>query len=131
MRPGGYSGHDGYSRRGQINPVDHPGSSRESPITISDLNDRTRELMTLSLFNVMFRSPVPGNDPTDGQLERVELPAWVTLVANAPLGTKSVRFAVDGTERFDDFPPFLLNEDGFGRARWQPTVGDHLVTARA
>ena len=53
MRPGGYSGHDGYSRRGQINPVDLPGASRESPISISDLNDRTRELIDKS-FGVFW-----------------------------------------------------------------------------
>jgi hypothetical protein len=89
------------------------------------------ESMTLSVFNVMFRTPVPGHDPTDGQLERVELPAWITLVANAPSGTKSVLFEADGEQRLDDYPPFLLNEDGFGRGRWQPTVGEHVVTVYA
>ena len=58
MRPGGYSGHEGYSRRGQINPVDHPGSSRESPITISDLNDRTRELIDRSIPVLWVRGEV-------------------------------------------------------------------------
>jgi exodeoxyribonuclease VII large subunit len=53
VRPGGYSGHDGYSRRGQINPVDLPGASRESPISISDLNDRTREVIDRS-FGVFW-----------------------------------------------------------------------------
>ena len=40
-----YQNHGGYSRRGQINPVDLPGASRESAISISDLNDRTRSLI--------------------------------------------------------------------------------------
>jgi len=53
VRPGGYSGHDGYSRRGQINPVDLPGASRESPLSITDLNDRTRELVDRS-FGVFW-----------------------------------------------------------------------------
>jgi exodeoxyribonuclease VII large subunit len=53
VRPGGYSGHDGYSRRGQISPVDLPGASRESPISITDLNDRTRELVDRS-FGVFW-----------------------------------------------------------------------------
>ena len=58
MRPGGYSGHDGYSRRGQINPVDLPGASRESPITISDLNDRTKEVIERSFGIFWVRGEV-------------------------------------------------------------------------
>lgn len=89
------------------------------------------ESMTLSVFNVMFRTPVPGHHPTDGQLERVELPPWITLVANAPPASKSVLFEADGAQRLDDYPPFLLNEDGLARGRWQPTVGEHVVRAYA
>ena len=48
MRPGGYSSHGGYSRRGQIQPIDLPGASRESAISISELNDRTRDLVEQS-----------------------------------------------------------------------------------
>ena len=58
MRQGGYSGHDGYSRRGQINPVDLPGASRTSPISISDLNDRTRELVDRSFGIFWVRGEV-------------------------------------------------------------------------
>jgi exodeoxyribonuclease VII large subunit len=58
VRPGGYSGHDGYSRRGQINPVDLPGASRESPISITDLNDRTRELIDKSFAVFWVRGEV-------------------------------------------------------------------------
>lgn len=53
MRPSGYSGHGGYSRRGQIQPVDLPGASRESPISISELNDRTGDLVEQS-FGVFW-----------------------------------------------------------------------------
>ncbi len=53
MRPSDYSGHGGYSRRGQIQPVDLPGASRESAISISDLNDRTRDLVEQS-FGVFW-----------------------------------------------------------------------------
>lgn len=58
MRPGGYPGHDGYLRRGQINPVDLPGASRESPISITDLNDRTRELIDRSFTVFWVRGEV-------------------------------------------------------------------------
>lgn len=58
MRPGGYSGHDGYSRRGQINPVDLPGASRESAMSITDLNDRTRELVDRSFGIFWVRGEV-------------------------------------------------------------------------
>ena len=40
--------HGGYSRQGQIQPTDLPGVSRESAIPISDLNERTRELVEQS-----------------------------------------------------------------------------------
>ena len=40
--------HGGYSRRGQIQPTDLPGASRESAISISELNERTRELVEQS-----------------------------------------------------------------------------------
>lgn len=53
MRPNGYSGHGGYSRRGQIQPVDLPGASRDSAISISELNDRTRHLVEQS-FGVFW-----------------------------------------------------------------------------
>lgn len=53
MRPSDYSGHGGYSRRGQIQPVDLPGASRESAISISELNDRTRHLVEQS-FGVFW-----------------------------------------------------------------------------
>jgi exodeoxyribonuclease VII large subunit len=58
VRQGGYSGHEGYSRRGQINPVDLPGASRASPISISDLNDRTRELVDRSFGIFWVRGEV-------------------------------------------------------------------------
>ena len=58
MRQGGYSGHDGYSRRGQIAPVDLPGASRQSPISITDLNDRTRELVDRSFGIFWVRGEV-------------------------------------------------------------------------
>jgi exodeoxyribonuclease VII large subunit len=47
VRPGGYS------RQGQIQPVDLPGASRESAISISELNDRTRGLVEQS-FGVFW-----------------------------------------------------------------------------
>src|SRR4030095_11963511 len=53
VRPSDYSGHGGYSRRGQIQPVDLPGASRESAISISELNDRTRHLVEQS-FGVFW-----------------------------------------------------------------------------
>jgi exodeoxyribonuclease VII large subunit len=53
VRPSGYSGHGGYSRRGQIQPVDLPGASRDSAISISELNDRTRNLVEQS-FGVFW-----------------------------------------------------------------------------
>jgi exodeoxyribonuclease VII large subunit len=40
--------HGGYSRQGQIQPVDLPGASRESAISISELNERTRGLIEQS-----------------------------------------------------------------------------------
>ena len=40
--------HGGYSRQGQIQPTGLPGASRESAIPISDLNERTRELVEQS-----------------------------------------------------------------------------------
>lgn len=55
---GGYSGHGGNSRRGRINPVDLPGASRESPISITDLNDRTRELVDRSFGIFWVRGEV-------------------------------------------------------------------------
>ena len=58
MRQGGYSGHDGYSHRGQIGPVDLPGASRQSPISITDLNDRTRELVDRSFGIFWVRGEV-------------------------------------------------------------------------
>ncbi len=53
MRPGGHGDHSGYSRRGQIQPVDLPGASRESAISISELNDRMRSLIEQS-FGVFW-----------------------------------------------------------------------------
>lgn len=50
MRP---SDHGGYSRRGQIQPVDLPGASRETAVSISELNDRTRDLVDQS-FGVFW-----------------------------------------------------------------------------
>jgi len=58
VRQGGYSGHDGYSHRGQIGPVDLPGASRQSPISITDLNDRTRELVDRSFGIFWVRGEV-------------------------------------------------------------------------
>lgn len=58
MRPGGYSGHGGYSRRGQIQPVDLPGASRESAISISELNDRTRDLVEQSFGTFWVRGEI-------------------------------------------------------------------------
>lgn len=87
--------------------------------------------MTLSVFNVLFGIPVPGQDPTLGQLERVELPSWITLSANAPEGTKSVEFTIGDSVRVDNYPPFLLNENGFGTGRWEPAAGDYIVSAKA
>jgi hypothetical protein len=87
--------------------------------------------MTLSVYNVVLNRPVPGHDPISGPLERVELPAWITLRANVPVGTRSVEFTVDGTVTVDDFTPFVADNDGFGTAHWEPAVGDHVVVARA
>jgi exodeoxyribonuclease VII large subunit len=54
VRPGGYSDHGGgHLRRGQINPVDLPGASRDSAISITELNDRTREVVDRS-FGVFW-----------------------------------------------------------------------------
>ena len=58
MRPSGYSGHGGSSRRGQIQPVDLPGASRESAISISELNDRTRDLVEQSFGIFWVRGEV-------------------------------------------------------------------------
>jgi exodeoxyribonuclease VII large subunit len=58
MRPGGYSSHGGYSRRGQIQPIDLPGASRESAISISELNDRTRDLVEQSFGIFWVRGEV-------------------------------------------------------------------------
>jgi hypothetical protein len=87
--------------------------------------------MTLSVYNVVLNLAVPGHDPTAGQLERVELPAWITLRANVPDGTRSVEFTTDDVVTVDDFTPFLMDNDGFGTAHWQPTTGEHVVRARA
>ncbi|HMA19840.1 MAG TPA: exodeoxyribonuclease VII large subunit [Gemmatimonadaceae bacterium] len=43
----------GHSRRGQIQPVDLPGASRDSALTISELNDRTRDVVEQS-FGVFW-----------------------------------------------------------------------------
>ena len=48
-----YSDHGGYSRRGRIEPVDLAGASRDSAISISELNDRTRSLVEQS-FGVFW-----------------------------------------------------------------------------
>ena len=45
--------HGGYSRQGQITPLELPGASRESAITIRELNDRTRSLVEQS-FGVFW-----------------------------------------------------------------------------
>ena len=45
--------HGGHSRQGQISPADLPGASRQSAITISELNDRTRSLVEQS-FGVFW-----------------------------------------------------------------------------
>ncbi len=87
--------------------------------------------MTLSVYNVVVNLPVPGHDPTAGKLERVELPAWFTLRANVPDGTRSVEFTVDDVVTVDDFTPFLMDNDGFGTAHWEPTTGDHVLRAMA
>jgi exodeoxyribonuclease VII large subunit len=42
---GRYPDHGGYSRRGRIEPVDLPGASRDSALSVSELNDRTREIV--------------------------------------------------------------------------------------
>jgi exodeoxyribonuclease VII large subunit len=53
-----YQSHGGYSRRGQINPVDLPGASRESAISITDLNDRTRSLIEQTFGTFWVRGEV-------------------------------------------------------------------------
>ena len=52
--------HDGggFSRRGQIEPVRLPGSSRESAMTISQLNDRTRDVIEQSFGFFWVRGEV-------------------------------------------------------------------------
>ena len=45
--------HGGYSRQGQITPLELPGASRESAISIRELNDRTRSLVEQS-FGVFW-----------------------------------------------------------------------------
>lgn len=45
--------HGGFSRRGQIEPVALPGASRDSAMTISQLNDRTRDVVEQS-FGVFW-----------------------------------------------------------------------------
>lgn len=58
MSSGGYSGHGGYSRRGQIEPVRLPGGSRESAMSISDLNERTKHLLENSFGFFWVRGEV-------------------------------------------------------------------------
>lgn len=53
MTQGGGYFDRGHSRRGQIQPVDLPGASRDSALTISELNDRTRDVVEQS-FGVFW-----------------------------------------------------------------------------
>jgi exodeoxyribonuclease VII large subunit len=53
MRYGRPDDHSGFSRRGQIEPVALPGASRDSAMTISQLNDRTRDVVEQS-FGVFW-----------------------------------------------------------------------------
>ena len=58
MRSGEQHDHGRYSRRGRIEPADLPGASRNSAISISELNDRTRELVEQSFGIFWVRGEV-------------------------------------------------------------------------
>ncbi|HEX6573828.1 MAG TPA: exodeoxyribonuclease VII large subunit [Gemmatimonadaceae bacterium] len=45
MTHGRFADRGGYSRRGRIEPVDLPGASKDSALSITQLNDRTREIV--------------------------------------------------------------------------------------
>jgi pimeloyl-ACP methyl ester carboxylesterase len=99
---------------------------------VADAGGAAAELpLTLSVFDVVQRTPVAAHDPIAGVIERVELPPWITLLANVPAGTRSVQFTSDAGTRIDDDPPFLMNEDAFGRARWRARAGEHLIRVAA
>lgn len=58
MTSHGDSIHGPYSPRGIINPVDLPGASRDSAMSISELNDRTRDLVEQSFGIFWVRGEV-------------------------------------------------------------------------
>jgi exodeoxyribonuclease VII large subunit len=58
MTYGRSSDHNRYSRRGQIESADLPGASKTSPVSITELNDRTRHLIENSFGVIWVRGEV-------------------------------------------------------------------------
>jgi len=87
--------------------------------------------VSVHLFNVVRAEIDASHSPLPELMHRVELPPRITALAEAPAGTGSVVFDVDGTVVTDAEAPFLASQEGGAPADWGLDFGAHSLRATA